>query len=136
MFRRDVMVLDLLVASNTILTCTFGTAPAKLNVFPDARIIYKGQPLATVMDNRPIQNIIPFGMCTSMANPAVAAATAAALGVLTPMPCMPMPCGPWSISKPSVLLAGKPCLTSSSKLMCAYGGQISITPQASNITTK
>ena len=66
-------------------------------------------------------------MCSSLANPQVAAATAAALGVLTPQPCMPVPAGTWIPTKPKILIGGKPCLTQDCKMMCAYAGQISIT---------
>ena len=48
------------------------------------------------MDNQPIANIAPFGVCISLANPAVAAATAAAMGVLVPLPCMPVTPAPWA----------------------------------------
>ena len=72
-------------------------------------------------------NITSFGMCTSLANPQVAAATAAALGVLTPQPCMLTAAGTWIPASPSVLVGGKPCLTNDCKMMCANGaGQISI----------
>ena len=39
-------------------------------------------PAANIMDHVPMVNIMPFGMCITPSNPAVAAATAAALGVL------------------------------------------------------
>jgi hypothetical protein len=71
-------------------------------------------------------NIPTFGMCRSPANPTVAAATAAALGVLTPMPCVPVTT-PWTPGVATVLLRGMPALDASSKCMCAYGGQISVT---------
>ena len=74
--------------------CTFGAAPSTLMVLPTARTLAP-TPCANIMDNKPLINILPFGMCTSMANPMVAAATAAALGVLTPMPCIPMTMAPW-----------------------------------------
>jgi len=70
---------------------------------------------------------VPFGMCQSPANPAVAAATAAALGVLTPMPCVPVIPAPWVPGAPTVLLANMPALDNTSKLMCAYAGVIEIT---------
>ena len=71
-------------------------------------------------------NVGPFGMCTSLANPQVAAATTAALGVLTPQPCIPAPAGMWIPTKPKVLIGGKPCLSQDCKMICAYAGQISI----------
>jgi hypothetical protein len=55
----------------------------------------------------------------------VAAATAAALGVLTPMPCVPMTVAPWAPGAPTVLVAGMPALNDSSKLVCIWGGMIS-----------
>ena len=60
------------------------------------------------MDNKPFVNILPFGMCMSLANPMVAAATAAALGALTPMPCIPVTPAPWVPGSPTVLVGGMP----------------------------
>lgn len=81
---------------------------------------------ATIMDAVPLKNILPFGLCSSLANPAVATATAAAMGVLTPMPCVPVPAGVWSPGSPKVQIRGKVALTSDSCLTCAYGGMIKI----------
>ena len=78
------------------------------------------------MDNAPLVNILPFGMCNSPSNPTVAAATAAALGVLTPMPCVPATAAPWVPGAPTVLIGNMPALTSDCKLMCSYGGVIQI----------
>lgn len=91
-------------------------------------------PLASIMDQKPIVNIPPFGMCSSMANPTVIAATAAAMGVLTPMPCMPALTLPWAPGSPTVLIGGNPALNNTSKLMCMWGGVIQITnPGTMNI---
>jgi hypothetical protein len=79
------------------------------------------------MDHIPLVNVLPFGTCTSPANPMVAAATAAALGVLTPMPCIPMTTAPWLPGSPTVLLGKIPALNASSKCMCNWAGVISIT---------
>jgi uncharacterized Zn-binding protein involved in type VI secretion len=78
------------------------------------------------MDNVPLLNIPSFGMCTSLANPMVAAATAAALGVLVPMPCIPVPVAPWVPGSPTVMIKGFPALNNDSKCQCAYGGTIAI----------
>lgn len=74
-----------------------------------------------------MSNILPFAMCQSLANPQVASATAAAFGVLTPMPCMPVTTAPWAPGSPTVLIGNMPALNQSSKCMCAFGGVISIT---------
>lgn len=124
------------VCGGAAITCTFGMAPSVLNVLPAARVM-SNMALATIMDNIPMVNIPPFGMCQSMANPMVAAATAAALGVLTPMPCIPVFLAPWAPGSPTVLIGGKPALNNSCKLMCAYGGTVSVTnPATTNIQVK
>ena len=121
------------VCGGAMLTCSFGMAPSVLNVLPVARVV-SNTPLATIMDNVPLVNVMPFGLCRSPANPAVAAATAAAMGVLTPMPCIPVIPGPWVPGSPTVLIGGKPALNNTCKLMCAYGGVIQITnPATTNI---
>lgn len=114
------------VCGGASIACTFGAAPTVLNVLPAARVM-SSQALASIMDNIPMVNITPFGMCSSLSNPTVAAATAAALGVLTPMPCIPVPAGPWVPGSPKLLIGGKPALTSDSRLMCSWGGVIQIT---------
>ena len=77
------------VCMGASMMCSFGVAPSSLAVLPQNRVLTQ-TPDANIMDNKPMVNIMPFGMCTSLANPAVAAATAAALGALTPMPCVPV----------------------------------------------
>jgi hypothetical protein len=79
------------------------------------------------MDNKRLVNILPFGMCQSLSNPMVAAATAAALGVLTPMPCIPNTVLPWTPGSPTVLIGNMPALNNSCKLNCLWGGMIQIT---------
>lgn len=124
------------VCGGAVLACSFGMAPSTINVLPAARVM-SAMPLATIMDNVPMVNIMPFGMCSSLANPTVASATAAALGALTPMPCVPVIAGPWAPGSPTVLIGGKPALNNSSKLMCAYGGVIQISnPGTTNIQVK
>ena len=72
-------------------------------------------------------NILPFGMCNSIANRTVASATAAAMGVLTPMPCIPVTVAPWVPGSPTVLIGNMPALNNNSKLMCTWAGVIQIT---------
>lgn len=117
--------MGMLVCGGANIQCTFGAAPSVLNVLPQAKVM-NVMAAATIMDNKPIVNITPFGMCMSMSNPMVAAATAAALGVLTPMPCIPVTTAPWAPGSPTVMIGGSPALNNSSKLMCAYGGVISV----------
>jgi hypothetical protein len=84
-------------------------------------------PIATVNDFQPVVNIAPFGMCQSPANPQVAAATAAAMGTLTPQPCMPMTTAPWSPGSSDVTVQDMKALTSDSKCNCTWTGSIEIT---------
>lgn len=115
------------VCNGAVLMCSFGVAPSSLIVLPVNMLTTSNMPAANIMDNKPIVNIPPFGMCTCPANPAVAAATTAAMGVLTPMPCVPVTPAPWAPGSPTVLLSNMPALNDTSKLMCTWGGVISIT---------
>jgi hypothetical protein len=108
-----------------VLQCSFGAAPATLVVLP-IHAVLTGTPAANIMDHIPILNIPPFGVCSSPANPTVASATAAALGVLTPMPCIPVTPAPWVPGTPTVLIANMAALDNQSKLMCAWAGVIQI----------
>ena len=107
-------------------TCSFGMTPCPLTVTSTQTVMMSKQPAATIMDNK----FPTFGMCSSLANPTVASATAAALGVLTPMPCVPVTAAPWVPGAPTVLVNKKPLLNNTSKLMCAWGGviQAAMTP--------
>jgi hypothetical protein len=84
-------------------------------------------PDANIMDHIPMVNIMPFGMCMSPSNPTVAAATSAALGVLTPMPCIPATPAPWAPGAETDLIANFPALDNVSQLMCIWGGVITFT---------
>lgn len=112
------------VCMGAMMQCSFGMAPSSLVVLPTNRVMTNYVPDANIMDHIPMVNIMPFGMCQSVANPMVAAATAAALGVLTPMPCIPATPAPWVAGAPTVLLGNFPTLDNVSQLMCIWGGVI------------
>jgi hypothetical protein len=115
-----------LVVSGASLACPLGTTPSVLTTTPPP-VVVATAPAAAVTDAVPGANIAPFGMCTTPTNPAVASATAAASGVLTPVPCVPVVTGPWSPGSSSVRLQGRPALTPSSTCRCAWGGTIAVT---------
>lgn len=117
--------MGLSVCGGAMLSCSFGLAPSVMNVLPVARVM-SSTALASMMDHIPLVNILPFGMCNSMANPMVAAATAAAMGVLTPMPCIPVTTAPWAPGIPTVLIGNAPAIDNACQLICNWGGVIQV----------
>ncbi len=115
------------VTSGAMLACSFGVAPSSLMVLPINRVTAGGTPAATIMDNKPMVNVMPFGMCSSPSNPVVIAATAAALGTPTPAPCIPALVAPWTPGTPTVTIGSIPALDTSCQLTCLWAGMITIT---------
>jgi hypothetical protein len=114
------------VSNGATLKCMFGSSQPKLTVIRPT-INIGGNNMATIMDFAPMMNIMPFGQCKSMANPTVAAATAANYGKLQEMPCIPATTAPWIPGLPTVMVGKLPALTKDSKCMCMWAGMIEIT---------
>lgn len=114
------------IVNGAMITCSFGAAPASMIVVPKNMVNAGGQPAANIMDHQPMANIPMFGMCSAPANPAVIAATAAKLGVFTPVPCVPATVSPWVPGSPTVMVGGMPALQSSCQLMCMWAGVITV----------
>jgi hypothetical protein len=119
--------MSLPVVNGAMTMCNFGLAPGTLIVTPEKKTTVDSMPAATILDNKPFVNVMPFGLCTSLANPITAAQTAAALGVLTPGACTPVLPAPWVPGSPTVLVGNIPALNVTSKCMCAYGGIVTVT---------
>ncbi|MFY0567112.1 DUF4280 domain-containing protein [Archangium lansingense] len=113
------------VVMGALLTCSFGAAPSTLVVPPTNKVLAT-TPAANIMDHKPMANIPSFGMCQAKSNPAVIAATAAALGVPTPAPCTPVTVDPWSPGCPKVLIGNMAALESNSTCKCKWGGVIKV----------
>jgi len=115
------------VCNGAMLKCSKAMPPATatLIVIPPTVNSDKKQ-MANMMDFTPVTNVPTFGLCNSKINPAVVAATSAALGVHTPAPCIPALTTPWTGCKMNVLVRKAPAVLKSSKLMCTYLGQISV----------
>lgn len=116
------------VATGGKLCCSMGIGMSAIAATPGRTVFLNGTPMTNIMDNKPFVNIPSCGMCTSLANPQVAAATAAAWGVLTPQPCIPVIPAPWAVGKPTVLVQGQPALLITDKLQCMWAGTISVLP--------
>jgi hypothetical protein len=115
------------VCTGATLQCTFGSTPSTLQLEPKNRVKGGEGEAANILDNKVGVNISPFGMCSSLSNPQVAAATSAAMGVLTPQPCLPVIPAPWQPGSTTVRIAGQPALTPESTCQCQWLGVISIT---------
>lgn len=117
------------VVQTATCTCSFGAAPAVLTVTSQQTVSICKMPAATIQDGAVLSNVPTFGMCSNLANPTVASATAAAMGVLTPMPCVPATVA-WAPGCPTVTVCKRPLLNSTSKLTCSCGGviQVTVTP--------
>lgn len=115
------------VVTSAMAQCSFGVSPVSLMAVPKgAPVVVENLPPLTTMDHLPIANIPPFGMCSSPANPTVIAATAAAMGVLTPMPCVPNTPAPWVPGAVMTTVNGAPALTAGSTCNCVWGGVITV----------
>ena len=121
--------------AGAMLQCSFGLAPSSLVSLPTSRVLIEGRPAAVVTDTATGVNVPPFGMCSSLSNPTVAAATSAALGVLTPMPCAPAIIGRWVPGALRTTIGGTQALTSGSMCNCAWGGVITMTMPGAVRTT-
>src|SRR5262245_54454973 len=119
--------MALQVCMGALMKCSFGVVPSSLIVLPTNRVVTQQAPDASVSAHKPMVNIPPFGMCTARANPTVASAAAAALGTLTPMPCIPNTPAPWAPGEPTISLGNFPALDNNSKLTCVWGGVIQFT---------
>ena len=115
-----------LVVNGAQLKCSFGMTPSAMIVTPENLVNANKMPAATIMDNIPMKNIMPFGMCQSPSNPQVIAATAAAAGVFTPQPCIPVVPAPWVPGSPTVMISKKPALNSTSMCNCTWMGVITV----------
>jgi len=114
------------VVDGATLKCTMGTSTCSLTVLPTNSVQMEGAYAANIMDYIPMTNISGFGNCITLSNPTVAAATSAALGVLTPQPCIPVIPAPWAPGSATVTIGNMPALNNSSTCMCAWGGTVTV----------
>jgi len=105
--------------------CSFGQNPSSFTATSALAVRAENKPIGILSDGSAGTNIKPFGLCSNPANPQVAAATTAAMGVLTPQPCVPQTKA-WIPGQAKVIVDGKPCLTQDCQCMCAYGGVITV----------
>ena len=111
-----------LVCTGATLQCSFGTTPATFSA-TGTRVSAVAQ--AGVVTDVTAASVPDFGMCMSLANPQVAAATAAAQGTLTPQPCQPV-LPEWSPGSARVTIGGVGALDDSSQCTCTWAGVVTV----------
>ena len=108
------------VCTGASLQCSLGPAPSTFAA--SGADVSATAPAGVVTDSAP-GNVPPFALCTSLANPQVAAASSG--GPLVPQPCQPV-LGPWTPGAARVTVAGAPALDESSQCQCAWGGVVTV----------
>ena len=73
-------------------------------------------------------------MCRSLGNPQVAAATAAAQGMLAEQPCQPV-LSEWSPGSARVTVGGMGALENSSECLCDWRGVVTVTDAGQTATS-
>ena len=112
------------VCKGAKLKCSMGTMLSELGVIHTGKPVYlHGENMANITDCKSKQNIKPFGLCTSGANPAVSSKNN------VPQPCEPVIISQWTSGKTDVLVKDKPALMNNDKLMCMWAGMIEITDE-------
>lgn len=114
------------VGEISLIQCLFGMMPTPLMVLPDRTITAEFMLMGNITDMIPFVNIETFGECVSLANPQVIIATAAAMGVLTPMPCEPIVVDPWISEAVDVFVEIMPAIDTTAVVMCIWAGAIHI----------
>ena len=102
------------VTEGAVTYCIFGSRPSTLVVPIGHNIQLNGVNRANISDRIPIENILPFGMCSSPFNPAVIAA----LGV--PQPCLPLTPCKWYPGDKNIILDKKPGLDNTCLNCCIW----------------
>lgn len=115
------------VVQGAKLKCTFGSSESNLQIPTDRKVYINGKPQGNIMDFKPNFNIMSFGLCSSIANPAVATATSNCGGVLQRMPCVPEITIPWIYGKSDVSIDGCPAMLNTCTTLCKWAGVITIT---------
>jgi Domain of unknown function (DUF4280) len=117
-----------LVSTGAMITCSMAMppVPVPLTTIPKGTPVTAGTPAGTIQDSLPMANIPTFGMCGTLSNPVVAAATAAKLGVFSPAPCVPAVASPWTPGATKVMINNTPALHQGCQAMCMWGGVITI----------
>lgn len=111
-----------LVVTGASLQCSMGTTPATFSA--SGTQVTAGAATGVVTDTS-TSNVPTFGMCQSLANPQVAAATTAASGTLTPQPCQPV-LAPWTPGASKATVGQVAALDDSSQCMCSWGGTVTV----------
>jgi hypothetical protein len=115
-----------LVVAQALLACNKGTLPSALVIADPRRPKIGDAAIALVGDHVPNVNVMPFGMCSSLQNPAVQTATTAAQGTLTPMACIPVLTDPWSPGIEDERIGDVKILDDGSTCRCKWNGTIEV----------
>ena len=114
------------IPSKKIITlrCNFGSCSSQMYIW--GNLNNNKEFIENISGNKPTGNIMSFGMCSSLSNPTVCAATACSLGFLSPQPCVANIAFPWMSSQNGTVVKSDLPIDENSKTYCSYGGQITI----------